>query len=74
MLNKSVIRVWIDDNLVYIQTKDGNIYHSQFADFPLLRKATPKQRADFQWGKQGIRWDAIDEDLSYNGFFNPQIS
>ena len=70
MNEKNVIKVWIDKNSVFIQTDNGKIYSRLFNDFPLLRNATSAQRADFQWGKIGIRWSNIDEDLSYNGFFN----
>ncbi|MCL2502886.1 MAG: DUF2442 domain-containing protein [Bacteroidales bacterium] len=66
---KTVIKVWVDDSAVYIQTTDGKVFSRLFADFPLLRTASPTQRADFKWGKMGIRWEGIDEDLSYAGFF-----
>ena len=71
MKNNEVTKVWVDDTSVYIQTDKGKIFSRLFNDFPLLRNATPVQRANFQWGKVGIRWNSIDEDLSYNGFFNP---
>jgi len=71
MKDNKVIRVWIDKNSIFVQTDKGKTYSRLFDDFPLLRKATPTQRADFQWGKIGIRWDKIDEDLSYNGFIKP---
>jgi len=70
-MKTDVIKVWIDDTAVYIQTMDGKIFSRLFVDFPLLRNATPTQRADFKWGKIGIRWESIDEDLSYAGFFKP---
>jgi len=65
------MNVWIDDTSVYIRLKNGKVFARHFADFPLLRKATAEQRANFKWGKQGIRWENIDEDLSYDGFINP---
>jgi len=72
MTQRKVIKVWVDSNSVFIRTDKGEVYSRLFDDFPLLRKATPTQRADFQYGKIGIRWNEIDEDLSYNGFFKPQ--
>ena len=74
MKDNKVIRVWVDKNSIFVKTDKGQTYSRLFDDFPLLRKATPAQRADFQWGKIGIRWDKIDEDLSYNGFFKPRKS
>ncbi|GAP73439.1 DUF2442 domain-containing protein [Candidatus Symbiothrix dinenymphae] len=63
-----VANVWIDDTTVYIQTVDGKVYSEQFYKYPLLRYATPAQRAHFEYDNFGIRWEDIDEDLSYNCF------
>jgi hypothetical protein len=62
--------VWIDDVAVYIQTADGKVYSEYFESYPLLRCATPAQRADFEYDNFGIRWEEIDEDLSFNGFMS----
>ena len=67
-METSVTKVWVDETAVYIKTIDGKVFSHQFADFPLLRNATPAQRADFQADNIGIRWESIDEDLSYRGF------
>jgi len=67
----NVTNVLVDEKAVYIKTSDGRVFNRQFEDFPILRNATFSQRADFQWGKSGIRWPEIDEDLSYAGFVNP---
>ncbi|MDR0830111.1 MAG: DUF2442 domain-containing protein [Prevotellaceae bacterium] len=69
-MKTKISKVWVDNSAVYVQT-NGQTFSRVFSDFPLLKNATEKQRADFQVGKYGIRWDSIDEDLSYNGFFNP---
>ena len=70
-MKTDIINVWVDDVAVYVKTIDGKVFSRSFADFPLLRNATPAQRANFQCGKVGIRWENIDEYLSYAGFFNP---
>ena len=38
---QKIIRVWIDDNAVYIETNKGEIYNEQFSDYPRLRNAIP---------------------------------
>ena len=66
---KQVVRVWIDDNAVYIETDQGEVYSEQFYDYPRLRYAIPSQRSNFECDNIGIHWEELDEDLSYNGFF-----
>jgi hypothetical protein len=63
-----VNKVWIDDTAVYIQTGDGRVFSEQFNDYPRLKYATQSQRADFTYNTIGIRWEEIDEDLSFEGF------
>ena len=42
---------------------------AKFAEFPRLRFATSEQRASFTLSHEGIHWEEIDEDLSFEGFF-----
>ena len=37
-----------------------------------MRYATSEQRANYTADSWGIRWEDIDEDLSFEGFFNKQ--
>ena len=67
-MKQKVIRVWTDEKAVYIETNKGEIYSEQFSDYPRLRYATPLQRSNFECDNIGIRWEELDEDLSYNGF------
>ncbi|GHT39182.1 hypothetical protein AGMMS49965_04510 [Bacteroidia bacterium] len=67
-MKPTITNVWIDDVAVYIQTIDGEVYREQFDEYPLLRQASPAQRAHFEYDNFGIRWEDIDEDLSYDGF------
>jgi len=69
-MTPKVNKIWIDSAFVYIQTDKGEIYKEKFDDYPRLRNATPLQRADFEHDNIGIRWESIDEDLSYSGFIN----
>lgn len=65
-----VERIWLTDDAVWIQTKNGEEACEYYADYPRLRYATPQQRANYKADDYGIHWPDIDEDLSYEGFFH----
>jgi len=67
-MKATVDKVWIDKEAVYIQTKKGKIYNERFADYPRLSNASSLQLSKFEYDNIGIRWDELDEDLSYKGF------
>ena len=73
-MKQKIVRVWIDDIAVYIETNKGDIYSEQFSDYPRLRNAIPSQRYNFECDNIGIRWEELDEDLSYNGFMRKPVS
>ena len=65
----SVKKIWITDSAVWIKTADGREACEKFSDYPRLRYATQQQREKYTADAFGIRWEEIDEDLSYEGFF-----
>ena len=65
-----VVKVWLAADAVWIRTADGREACEHFADYPRLRAASPEQRANYLTDEYGINWPDIDEDLSYEGFFN----
>jgi hypothetical protein len=67
-----IIKVWVDDVGVYIQTSGGEIKSELFNDYIRLRYATPAQRGNFEYDNIGIHWNEIDEDLSFEGFFDKE--
>ena len=62
-------KIWLTDT---IRTAEGKEACEMFADYPRLREATPSQLQDFEADDFGIRWKELDEDLSFEGFFNKQ--
>jgi len=64
-----VEKIWLTDDAVWIRTKDGREACEYFAEYPRLKYATPEQRANYTADDFGINWPDIDEDLSYEGFF-----
>ena len=63
-------KIWLDDKAVWIRTADGTEACEYFADYPRLKHATDAQRANYTIDAVGIHWAEIDEDLSFEGFFD----
>ena len=67
-----VKEVWLTDTAIWIKTDKGEEACEQFADYPRLKYATPEQLQNYEVNEYGIHWKEIDEDLSFEGFFNKQ--
>ena len=63
-------KIWLTDTAVWIRTDDGKEACEEFADYPRLRYATQEQRQQFEADEFGIHWEALDEDLSFEGMFH----
>lgn len=66
---EKVEKIWLNDDAVWIRTADGKEACEKFIDYPRLRYATAKQRANYEADEIGLHWEEIDEDLSFEGFF-----
>lgn len=69
MENIIVEKVWLTDSEVWIRTTNGEEACERFSDFQRLKWATIEQRANFTTSHSGIHWKELDEDLSFEGFF-----
>ena len=67
-------KIWLTDTAVCIRTDDGKEAQEFFSDYPRLRYATRKQLENYETDEYGIHWKDIDEDLSFEGFFDKQPS
>ena len=63
-------RIWLTDDAVWIRTKDGREARELFRDFPRLADADKDVLSSFIADEYGISWPDLDEDLSYEGFFD----
>jgi len=63
------VKVWTDEENLWIHLADGRQLAVPLAYFPRLLKATPAQRQRFEisGGGAGIHWDELDEDISVEG-------
>lgn len=67
-----ILKVWFDDENIYVKTDSGHIIGNPLAWFKRLNNATPEQRKNFEIGPSGesLHWEEIDEDLSLESFFD----
>jgi hypothetical protein len=58
-----------DETMMRVSLTDGRVLCVPLAWFPLLRDASPEQRARYEIGGGGIglHWPDLDEDLSMAG-------
>ncbi len=69
-----VEKVWITDDAVHISLVDGREYCEYFKNYERLKSATPEQLANFTTDQWGIRWEVLDEDLSFEGFVTEKLT
>jgi len=66
---ENIKKIWLTNEAVCIETKDGKTGMELFADYPALENAAPEQREKYTTSSFGIHWKDLDEDLSFEGFF-----
>lgn len=64
--------MWFENEKIFLATKEGKVGSLPLKDFPLLYHATDKQRNNYELSPFGIHWPDIDEDLSFDGFFQKE--
>lgn len=63
-----IIKLWFDDGRIYVTNDKGETLYQSLKFYPRLLVATDEQRARYELWDYGIRWDEIDEDMSYESF------
>lgn len=70
MNRTQVSKVWLSESAIWIELTDGRKANEKFADYTRLASASIAERENFRLSHFGIHWPEIDEDLSFDGFFN----
>ncbi len=63
-----VKKVWIESDKIFILTKENIELWQSISWYPRLMSATAEELAHFRVNAFGIRWDSIDEDVSFDSF------
>lgn len=64
--------VRFDEDTLWVSLSDGRTIAAPLAWFPRLLEAAPAQRAQVELSKDGLHWDALDEDISVAGLLAGQ--
>ena len=65
-----VEKVGFTKDSIYLILKTGEKQSCPLEWFPRLLNATKEQRENYTLSPLGIHWEELDEDLSFDGFFN----
>ena len=69
---EKIEKIWLSEDAVWIKTADGKEACEKFNDYPRLKYATKEQLTNYEADDYGLHWDDLDEDLSFEGFFDKQ--
>lgn len=59
--------VTFDEATMRVELADGRAIAVPLAAFPRLMQATPAQREQIEFGRHGLHWEALNEDISIAG-------
>ena len=63
----SAMRVWFDEDSLWVDLSDGRTLGVPLAWFPRLLHGSEEQREQVRISSRGLHWDALDEDVSIAG-------
>jgi hypothetical protein len=66
-MSTSAKSVRFDEDSMWVDLSDGRTLGVPLAWFPRLLDAGPAEREAVEIGRSGLRWEALDEDISIEG-------
>lgn len=64
-----ITNLWFENDRIYVINDKGETLYQSLKFYPRLLVASDEQRNNYEFDYFGIRWDAIDEDMSYESFY-----
>ena len=61
-------KIWFENNRIYGLTDDGRTLWQSLLYYKRLMNATEEQRNNYEMDDEGIHWEDIDEDVSFESF------
>lgn len=66
-------KIWLTPTAIWIRTEDGREAYELLDDYPRLKDASVEQLCNYDYDDFGIHWDDLDEDLSFEAFFDKEV-
>ncbi len=63
-----ITKIWFEKDRIYALTADGRTLWQSLLYYPKLRNATDEERNTYDMNAFGIRWENLDEDVSFESF------
>lgn len=61
-------KLWFENERIFVLTDDGRTLCQSLLYYPRLKVATDVQRNNYEVDSEGIHWDDLDEDVSFESF------
>src|SRR5688500_12284047 len=68
------VGVAVTEDTLSVDLADGRTVAVPLGWFPRLRHGTPKERSNYELGRNGIHWPDLDEDIPVEGLLNGERS
>ena len=68
-MKMNILKLWFENGRIYVTNDKGETLYQSLKFYPRLLVATDEQRQAYEFEYFGIRWDCIDEDMSYESFY-----
>lgn len=63
-----ITKIWFENNRIYGLTDDGRTLWQSLLYYHRLLSASDKERGEYEINAFGIRWEKLDEDISFESF------
>ena len=67
-METTITKIWFDNGRIYGRTDDGRTLWQSLLYYKRLLYATEEQRNHYKINAYGIRWEELDEDISFESF------
>ena len=64
----TIKKIWFDNNRIYGETDDGRVLWQSLLYYRHLLNATQAEREHYEMDDEGIHWEDLDEDVSFESF------
>lgn len=63
-----ISKIWFDNDRIYGLTDDGRTLWQSLLYYRRLRQASDEERSNYEMDDEGIHWETLDEDVSFESF------